>query len=127
MRNRRLRRNRRRTGKGLRLRGLHPAGRLALQLTAAAFFLPPWLILAKAQAAGEKRHILLVRYLSLASIAGTCVLLALNIGSIGQGAAVGNALNAMLTVVSAPLVCSNFYAMPLFLWGTVVMGSFRRR
>lgn len=101
----------------------HTAGRAALMLTAALFFLPPWLILAKAKAAGARWHIRLVRNLSLTSIVMTVVLLCANLLSAGMGEAMGRALNAALTIVSAPLVCSNFFALPLFLWGTLVMGA----
>lgn len=101
-----------------------PVQRLPLQLITGAFFLPPWAILAKAKIAGETKHVKLVRYLGLTSIGLTVVLLCLNMVSAGMGEVMGNALNAALTIVSAPLVCSNFYVMPLFLWGTLLMGAF---
>ncbi len=104
-----------------------PAQRLPLQLATGAFFIPPWAIMTKANEEGTDKHIKIVRNLSLSSIAATCVLLALNIYSAGMSEALGNALNAALTIVSAPLVCSNFYVMPLFLWGTLLMGAFSRR
>ena len=96
---------------------------LPLRLAAAIFFLPPWFILAKARAAGDGKHIRLVRYLALGSLVLTVVLLCLNLFSAGRGEALGAALNAALTIVSAPLVCSNLYAMPLFLWGTLLVGA----
>ena len=100
--------------------------KLPLQLATGAFFIPPWAIMTKANAEGTDKHIKIVRNLSLSSITATCVLLVLNIYSAGMGEAVGNALNAALTIISAPLVCSNFYVMPLFLWGTLLMGAFSR-
>lgn len=103
-----------------------PAERFPLQVATGVFFLPPWGILCKAQLAEDTKHIKLVRYLSLTSIGLTIVLLCLNMLSAGMGEAVGNALNAALTIVSAPLVCSNFYVMPLFLWGTLLMGAFSK-
>lgn len=104
-----------------------PSQRLPLQLATGAFFIPPWAIMTRANAEGIDKHIKIVRNLSLSSIAATCVLMVLNIYSAGMSEAVGNALNAALTIVSAPLVCSNFYVMPLFLWGTLLMGAFSRR
>lgn len=100
------------------------AGRFPLQVATGVFFLPPWTIMTKAKLDGEDKHIKIVRNLALTSISLTVVLLCLNMLSAGMGEAVGNALNAALTVVSAPLVCSNFYVMPLFLWGTLLMGAF---
>ncbi len=101
-----------------------PAGRLPLQIATGAFFLPPWAIMTKAKLDEEDKHIKVVRNLALTSVGLTVVLLCANMLSAGMGEAVGNALNAALTIVSAPMVCSNFYVMPLFLWGTLLMGSF---
>ena len=101
-----------------------PAQRFPLQIATGVFFLPPWAILTKAKANDEGKHVKLVRYLGLASIGLTVVLLCANMLCVGMSEAVGNALNAALTIVSAPLVCSNFYVMPLFLWGTLLMGAF---
>lgn len=103
-----------------------PAKRLPLQIAAGAFFLPPWAILLKARRSGDRKHIQLVRNLSMTSVALTVVLLCANLRSVGMGEHVGNALNAALTIISAPMVCSNFYVLPLFLWGTLLMGALSR-
>ncbi len=100
-----------------------PAERFPLQVAAGAFFLPPWAIMTKAKVAGDDKHVTMVRNLSALSLSLTVVMLCTNILSIGRGEALGNALYAALTIISAPLVCSNFYLMPLFLWGTLLMGS----
>ena len=104
-----------------------PAGRAALTVLSVLFFLPPWLILSRAKAAGKRHHIRLIRYLALSSVALTLVLLILNLRSVGLGEAVGAALNAALVIISAPMICSNFYVLPLFLWGTLIMGSFTKK
>ena len=101
--------------------------KLPLQLATGAFFIPPWAIMTRANNEGTEKHILVVRNLALCSVTLTCVLMALNIYSAGMSPALGQALNAALTIISAPLVCSNFYVMPLFLWGTLLMGAFSRR
>ena len=54
------------------------------------------------------------------------VLLVLNLRSAGLGPALGQALNAALIIVSAPMVCSNFYVLPLFLWGTMLAAAFKK-
>lgn len=104
-----------------------PAGRWALALTAAAFFLPPWLILTKARREGARFHIRLIRWLCVASLTLTAALLCLNLRSAGLGNALGTALNAALTVVSAPMVCSNFFVLPIFLWGCLLADTFRKK
>ena len=103
-----------------------PAGRWALALTAAVFFLPPWLILTKARHENARFHIRLLRWLCIASLVLTAGLLIMNLRSAGLGNMLGTAMNAALTVVSAPMVCSNFYALPIFLWGTLLADTFRK-
>ena len=100
-----------------------PAQRLPLQIATGVFFLPPWAIMTKAKLSGDDKHRKVVRNLALTSVTLTCVLLCLSMVSAGFSAELGNMLNIVLTIVSAPLVCSNFYVMPLFLWGTLLMGA----
>lgn len=103
------------------------AERVALCLTAVLFFLPPWAIVAKAKAEENKKHVRIVRYLSISSILLTIVLLCANLMSAGMSEAMGNALNAALIIISAPMVCSNFFVLPLFLWGALLMGTFGKK
>ena len=91
------------------------------------FFAPPFLILGRAKEEGEKTHIRLLRWLTVGSLALTVALLLLNIRCAGMGEALGMALNAALTVVSTPMVCSNFYVLPLFLWGALLTGTFVKK
>ncbi len=101
-------------------------GRWALALTAAVFFVPPWMILARAKAEESRHHIRLLRWLCLGWLVLTAALLCLNLRSAGLSEAMGRALNAALTVVSAPMVCSNLFVLPIFLWGTLLADTFRR-
>ena len=99
------------------------AARWMLLAVSVVFFVPPWMILVRAKADGSKKHVRLIRWLSLASILLTAALLCANLMSAGLSDAMGYALHAALTVVSAPMVCSNLYVVPLFLWGTLLAGS----
>ena len=103
------------------------AGRAAMTVASVVFFVPPFLILAKAKADGDREPVRLVRYLSLTSLVLTVVLLYLNLTSAGMSEDMGRALYAALTVVSAPMVCSNLYVVPLFLWGTLLAGTFTKK
>ena len=103
------------------------AGRFFLALTAALFFVPPWRILAKARKEGNRHHMRLVRYLSLASLSLTTLLLCAGILSVGHGETVGNLLHVLLAVICTPLVCSNYYALSLFGWAMLLCGSFGKR
>ena len=101
--------------------------RIALAAAAAVFFLPPWLILRKSRKEARRFHGWLIGFLAMASIVLTAVLLVLNLMSPLWSEGVGIALNAALVIVSAPMVCSNFYVLPLFLWGSLLAASFRKR
>ena len=101
--------------------------RIAMTAVMGLFFVPPWLILARARAAQNRHHIRLLRWLSIGSLALTAVLLVLNLSSATQSEAVGIALNAALTVVSAPMMCANTFAAPLFLWGCLLTDTFRKK
>ena len=60
---------------------------------------------------------------SVIAMAGTTVLMALNVMSAGWSEQVGNALHAALVIVSAPMICGQNYALSLFMWGILLMAS----
>ena len=97
-----------------------------LRILAVIFFLPPAAILVKCRQDGIGHHRKLIRNLSLASLSLTLILLCCSILSAGKSEALGNALHAALTVISAPMVCSNAYALSLFLWAMLLMGSLKK-
>ena len=108
--------------------GFTPAPEKGLQeavymLMAGAVFLPPWAILVRANKEKNQKHKLIVRNLCVASIAGTTVLMALNVMSAGWSENIGNALHAALVIVSAPMICGQNYALSLFMWGILLMAS----
>lgn len=93
------------------------AARWALRVLSAGFFVPPvWLLVL-----GERKP---VRYLSAASLGLTLLFLALNIHFAAAGENV--LLNALLTVVSAPMIASGYWALSLFTWACLFFGSFKR-
>ena len=99
-------------------------GRVGLALIAVLFFLPPGLVLDQAKAAGHRFHVRLVGFLALGSLLLTVVLLALTLISFIWSDALANALYGALVIVSSPMICSNCYAISLFLWGTLIAGAF---
>ena len=101
--------------------------KFALGLAAAVFFLPPWAIVVKAKKENARFHSRLVGILAASSLAWTLALLVLNLLSVTWSESLGNALYAALVIVSSPMVCSNLYVLPLFLWGTLLTGAFSKK
>ena len=97
--------------------------RSLLTLLAVAFFIPPSVLLYGAAKARDKHTLLLVRNLSMGSLVLTALLLILNFLSVMGSEAMGNFLYYMLIIVSSPMVCSDSWALSLFLWACVLMVS----
>lgn len=113
---------------GLLFPGVENAlGRFFLGLISVAFFLPPCLILLKAKAAEERHHVMLIRYLAIGSLTLTLVLFCAGIWSVRLGESVGNLIHILMSLICAPLVCSNYYVLPMFLWAMLLMGTFGKR
>ena len=89
--------------------------RLLMILLSVAMFVPPILLNRK----GNCRTRKLVRNLSLSWLIVTGILLVANIGSVLASETLGNFLHSLLTIVSSPLVCSDSWALSIFLWACV--------
>ena len=104
-----------------------PDGAPAVFLTVLSLFsfLPPAMLLWKA---GKTRDILtirLIRNLSALSLGLTLLLLLMNFICALGSAFWGTVLYYVLVIVSSPMVCSGHWAMSLFLWACLLMGSLR--
>ena len=86
--------------------------RLLMILLSVAMFVPPFLLTKR----GSRRTRLLVRNLSLAWLMVTGVLLPCNFLCVMASETLGNFLHGLLTIVSSPLVCSDSWALTIFLW-----------
>ena len=85
------------------------------------FFLPPALLLYK----GDRNTVLLVRNLSALSLGVTLLTLSLNFVLAVSTEALGNVLHMILVIVSAPMLCSGYWVLSLFLWACLLMGSLK--
>ena len=83
------------------------------------FFLPPAVLLCQKQ----RNAALLVRNLSALSLGLTVVVLSLNFMLAVSSETLGNILHYILVIVSAPMVCSGYWVLSLFLWACLLMGS----
>ena len=91
-------------------------------LCAILFFVPPALILKQGDTADFQR----IRNLSIIYLAGTAVLLVCNMASVLGSEAMGTGLYALLTLLSAPMVCGQYWVLSLFLWACLMMVSLKQ-
>ena len=88
-----------------------------------AFFLPPAALLYRARREGDSRTIRILRCLSAASLGVTLLVLIVNVLSVRWGQAAGEILHSILTIVSAPMVASGYWALSLFLWAALWLAA----
>ena len=102
-----------------------PEGGVSSLLTvlSVAFFVPPAILLYQAGKTSDVYTVTLIRNLSALSLALTAVVLILNFLCATGGAFMGNVLHYLLVIVSAPMICSGYWALSLFLWACLLTVS----
>ena len=99
------------------------AARAALTVISLRFLCPPAALLWQACGEGDRRTAAIIRNLSAASLSLTAVLVMASILSAFGSDALGLFLHGMLTIVSAPMLCSGYWALSLFLWACLLIAS----
>ena len=100
-----------------------PAGGLKglMLMLSLAFFVPPAILLCRAATLKVRRTFLRIGAVSAASLVLTLVMLLINFLSFEASDAAGIVLNALLILVSVPMVCSGAWVLSLFLWAILLM------
>lgn len=89
-----------------------------------AFFIPGGLLLYRGVKTGDKKTVFAIRYMALGSLLLTvCTLVATYLSADGSAAS-GMVLQGLLTLVSAPMLCIQYWVLSLFLWACLLFGSF---
>lgn len=93
------------------------------------FFVPGGILLYLGKKEQDYSAISVVRNLAIISLSVTLVLLVLNFLSGKASDAMGEFLYGLLTVLSAPMVCSQYWFVSLFFWACLMMTaiSFRKK
>lgn len=102
--------------------------KLALIGISLVFFVPGGILLYDATVAGDRKGILRIRWICIASLALTAAGLAgfLASGASGEEGTVNLAYD-VLVLVSSPMACSQFWLLSLFLWGCLLSATFLRK
>ncbi len=104
-----------------------PAGSARFVLTALSllFFVPGGMLLYRAGKEGDRHTLKLIRNLAALSLGLTAALLVLNFLTALRSEILGTILSYVLIIVSSPMVCSGYWALSLFLWACLLMGSMK--
>ena len=95
-------------------------GKWVMVLLGLVFFVPPFVLAGKAKGEENRKILKVLRIISLCSLALTLIMLVLNFVSVYASAAVGLWLYVILTLVSAPMTCLQYWAVSLFLWACLL-------
>jgi hypothetical protein len=85
------------------------------------FFIPPACLLKLAEKQGDRVNIRIVRNLALTSLGLTIGLVLANFMSLMAPEALGNMLYVLLTIVSAPMICGQYWVLSLFGWACLMI------
>ncbi len=99
-------------------------GKVLFLLTALLFFVPGFLLLAEGIKEKNRRRLLLIRCLSIASLTFTVIAFVGILFSVNASASTGKLWSDILLLGSAPMICAQNYILSLFLWACLFVGSF---
>lgn len=104
------------------------AAKIALLIFSVMFFVPGFLLLYNHLRSGNRKGIALIRWLSLASLVLTLISLVLFFlfAGLNNETAV-NVTYEVLALVSAPMLCSQYWVVSLFLWACLFFASFAKK
>ena len=102
------------------------AVRIFLTVISVLFFVPPAILLYDAFSGRDRKTILLIRRLSALSLGVTLVLLIANFLAALTSEWLGTVLHVLLAICSAPMFCSNYWILSLFLWAVLLVSSMQK-
>ncbi len=102
-------------------------GKALLVLTSLIYFLPAILILWDGISHSKRKQTSAVRWIAMASLGLTLILLVVNFLSVGASTHTGRLVYDLLNVVSAPMLCSQYWVVSLFVWACLFWASFFKK
>ena len=99
-------------------------GSIFFLLTALIFFIPGVLLLVTGIREKNAKAVIRIRIIAACSLLLTAVVFCANLMAVGASQTVGNFLHDLLNLVSAPMFCSQYWIISLFLWACIFSASF---
>ncbi len=103
-----------------------PAEKAVLIAISLGFFIPPYWLYFLAKKEKSRKTLLALRLVSIGILSLSLLLLVLNFLSVYFSAHTGLAVYVLLVMFSAPMVCSQIWFLPLFLWAVLMMLTLQR-
>ena len=102
--------------------------KIALLIFSVMFFVPGFLLLYNHLRSGNRAGVILIRWISLASLVLTliCLILFFLFAGFDNETAV-NVTYEVLSLVSAPMLCSRYWVVSLFLWACLLFTTFQKK
>ena len=98
-----------------------------LMALAVVFFVPGGILLYDALTEKDRKEVLRIRWISIASLSLTVVALIAFILTAAVGSAAADALYDILLVVSCPMICGQQWLISLFLWACLFSATFFKK
>ena len=95
--------------------------KFCLVVLSIGFFVPPACLLKAAEKRNDRMHMQIVRNLAFTSLVLTVLLVICNFLSLRASVLVGNVLYILLCIVTAPMVCSQYWVVSLFGWACLML------
>ena len=95
--------------------------KVVLVLLAVAFFVPGFILLTKANQRDDIKTIRLIRNLAIGALVLATVLIMLNFVSATMSKLWGDVFYGMLVILSAPMVCGQYWVLSLFGWACLMV------
>lgn len=101
-------------------------GKAVLVLIAIGFFVPGGILLYDGIRSQNRKAVKRVRIICLLSLGLTLGMLLLNLVSFAFPETWGEPLYELLLLVSAPMICGQYWVMSMFLWACLLFCSFKK-
>ena len=103
------------------LTDVSPLGVAVLALIGVAFFVPGFFLAADGLKKKNRKDLFLLRMVCICSLSLTALALVGNFLSVQASAELGAVMYDMLALVSAPMLCIQYWAISIFLWACLLM------
>ena len=97
---------------------------IPLAALAVVFFVPGAFLLYDAMAESDRKEVLRIRWICIASLVLTLVFMIAFILTAAAGAGSADILYDILLVVSCPMICGQYWLISLFLWSCLLSATF---